>query len=894
MKTISKFLFFAFLLFFNSAFADLASDAEKLFSWGEQKYPSYFSIGKTEVVTKILNYKGHDWYYRYYPETKVFLAINELNKVYVLGGVFGKNLLYVGRLEDLLDVPPSASSAQLKGNLSNANVKVYRVEDNGDKTIIYQEQTDSNGDFYAHEDELEDDKFYIYEVSGGVDNKGTIRAVTKGSWIKKQGLKVSFASEMAYIYLAKDLKYGFDATKLENRLNEVAKTILTSDISGDEKVTVTDLLSFNYQRDFNAINSSEFSGEKLEGIISDIYSGDFSYGDDIVTSIIGNYTIDTRNVVLFKDETKAFVSNTIIDINNPLNPTKIGNFNMENIDKIVLSNDETKAYIAKDTGDKNGLIILDITDNKNPKIIGHHGTVNGYARGIALSRDETKIFLGTDYKGFVIFDVSNYLNPVKIGSLDLDGNICNIVLSKDGTKAYLADYSTNGLVIVDISNPKTPIKISSIKTQTNGFGGAWDITLSNDETKAFIAKGDPLMEDGGLSIIDITDPKNPSKIGEFNINNSANGVTLSKDETKVFLSTERDGLLILDITNLSHPEKINKFDIGYIYETTLSNDETKAFIANLRHGLQIIDLELFTPISNKPKVEAPKTTTKNSVVAKITAPVGSQIVVNGTNTGVAIPESGKTNITLDTSGADGNKTFAIKFINVAGVESEEVGVTILKDATAPNKPTLTQTPPTYTQDNNITIEVNGEVGTTVEINGVNRGTIGSNGKKTILLDTSGDKDKTFTIKLIDSVGNSSESYNFTVAKSEKQTVIDHKTGLMWQDDEGAKNALEIYYDAVNYCNNLILAEYSDWRLPNIEELKTLMDLTKTSSPYIIDGFKNVAKWEYWSYNTKYSGYPDYQDIYKYAWVVNFHFRNSISKKEKIYYEHAYIRCVRKP
>jgi hypothetical protein len=108
MRILSKFLFFAFLLFFNSAFANLASDAEKLFSWGEQKYPSYFSIGETEVVTKILNYKGHDWYYRYYPETKVYLAINELNKVYVLGGVFGRNLLYIGRLEDLLDVPSLA------------------------------------------------------------------------------------------------------------------------------------------------------------------------------------------------------------------------------------------------------------------------------------------------------------------------------------------------------------------------------------------------------------------------------------------------------------------------------------------------------------------------------------------------------------------------------------------------------------------------------------------------------------------------------------------------------------------------------------------------------------------------------------------------------------------
>ncbi|WP_171899628.1 hypothetical protein [Candidatus Marithrix sp. Canyon 246] len=49
---------------------------------------------------------------------------------------------------------------------------------------------------------------------------------------------------MAYIYLAKDLKYDFDAIKVENRLNEVAKTILSSDISWDGNVSVDDLLDW--------------------------------------------------------------------------------------------------------------------------------------------------------------------------------------------------------------------------------------------------------------------------------------------------------------------------------------------------------------------------------------------------------------------------------------------------------------------------------------------------------------------------------------------------------------------------------------------------------------------------------------------------------------------------
>jgi len=104
---LSKFLFFAILLFFNSAFADLASDAEKLFNWGEQKYPAYFATGETEIATQVLDYQGYKWYYRFYPQTKIYLITNKLNKVYVLGGVFGSKLLYLGKMEDLIDVPIS-------------------------------------------------------------------------------------------------------------------------------------------------------------------------------------------------------------------------------------------------------------------------------------------------------------------------------------------------------------------------------------------------------------------------------------------------------------------------------------------------------------------------------------------------------------------------------------------------------------------------------------------------------------------------------------------------------------------------------------------------------------------------------------------------------------------
>jgi len=60
--------------------------------------------------------------------------------------------------------------------------------------------------------ELEDDKFYVYEVRGGIDtrnsttNKGSVRAVVKANWINSEGLTVSLVSEIAYAHVVKDLK----------------------------------------------------------------------------------------------------------------------------------------------------------------------------------------------------------------------------------------------------------------------------------------------------------------------------------------------------------------------------------------------------------------------------------------------------------------------------------------------------------------------------------------------------------------------------------------------------------------------------------------------------------------------------------------------------------------
>ncbi|ETR66184.1 MAG: lipoprotein [Candidatus Magnetoglobus multicellularis str. Araruama] len=57
-----------------------------------------------------------------------------------------------------------------------------------------------------------------------------------------------------------------------------------------------------------------------------------------------------------------------------------------------------------------------------------------------------------------------------------------------------------------------------------------------------------------------------------------------------------------------------------------------------------------------------------------------------------------------------------------------------------------------------------------------------------------------------------------------ETVTDTCTGLMWQRDEALIKMT--FQDAIEYCENLSMSNYNDWRLPTINELLTIVNHLK--------------------------------------------------------------------
>jgi len=74
------------------------------------------------------------------------------------------------------------------------------------------------------------------------------------------------------------------------------------------------------------------------------------------------------------------------------------------------------------------------------------------------------------------------------------------------------------------------------------------------------------------------------------------------------------------------------------------------------------------------------------------------------------------------------------------------------------------------------------------------------------------------------------------------TVTDKCTGLMWQKETAPDRYT--WQQALKYCENLTLAGHSDWRLPNVRELQSIVDYRRRNPS--IDPVFGAVPLSYWS------------------------------------------------
>ena len=131
------------------------------------------------------------------------------------------------------------------------------------------------------------------------------------------------------------------------------------------------------------------------------------------------------------------------------------------------------------------------------------------------------------------------------------------------------------------------------------------------------------------------------------------------------------------------------------------------------------------------------------------------------------------------------------------------------------------------------------------------------------------------------------AFNFqTVSIGGDLVTVDHNTGLMWAangEDKGCNWGNQTDWSAaINWCNNLDFGGYTDWRLPNVRELQSIVDYGAFSPTIDTTNFVNAKSDYYWSSTT-------FDKVASSAWYVDFsdgdvHYNNKTSNN--------YVRAVR--
>ncbi len=130
---------------------------------------------------------------------------------------------------------------------------------------------------------------------------------------------------------------------------------------------------------------------------------------------------------------------------------------------------------------------------------------------------------------------------------------------------------------------------------------------------------------------------------------------------------------------------------------------------------------------------------------------------------------------------------------------------------------------------------------------------------------------------------------FSSSKISGDTIIyDSTTGLIWQQ---TYETSKTWQEALKYCEDLTYAGKNDWRLPNKNELASLLNYDKSSSPY--SDFPNMPKKWFWGSTTS-----NELDKISRAWHTNFgntdkiYGTNTESKSGSTSTSSNAVRCVR--
>lgn len=416
------------------------------------------------------------------------------------------------------------------GALADATIKIYNTH----KELMATTTSNANGDFDLMLGSLDEQSFYIYEITQGettnsdVDldgikdafatpNQGVLRLILKKEWITNatKPIYASTLSEMLYLYAVESL----NSQELEKKLDEVAKVLLQNDLNGDGKITAEDTILFNPSIHQSALMPS--IANHYDAIINQILLNDTERFKAI---------FDTKVIKKFDENATGCSPYTLCAFE--LEPTKIKYRN-------------SIAYSLKD----NRLYIYDTVQEKTLSFVDLPSSEYG------IYLDHNTIYLSAANQDIIILDLS-ILDEPKIADVTFPTQ--GYILGQK--ESQLLIYQANELIIVDKNN------MSEIKRYTMPpfdqviVNSAYSFTISDNQLT--------------INRYSIENLANISTVATYTLNGIANDAKVMMDEKQsIYIQTPNQSLGIYrlnsDAIESIASVELNATEIINITDTTL-------------------------------------------------------------------------------------------------------------------------------------------------------------------------------------------------------------------------------------------------------------------------------------------------------------------------------------
>ncbi len=261
-----------------------------------------------------------------------------------------------------------------------------------------------------------------------------------------------------------------------------------------------------------------------------------------------------------------------LDITNPATPTVLGSFQMggDHIDEVLVV--EGYAYVLRW---QDSYAVIDVRDPGALREIGRFYPPGG---GIWAGATVDRYVYAVSANGLSVFDAGDRSAPVWLFDLPLSARGRSLAVV--GNHAYIA-AGDGGLIVIDISNPLAPVQVGA----NTSLGKTHLVTAAG--SYAYVVTG----PDGGerrLKVVDVNNPATPLLKGELGIDPSTRGLATTAGH--VLAAGAGQGLSVITVAVPTAPALVHRRSPMVADAQGVFAVDNRAFVADGFRGLAILDV----------------------------------------------------------------------------------------------------------------------------------------------------------------------------------------------------------------------------------------------------------------------------------------------------------------